>query len=100
MFIDHVPFPSVVAFASDQAALFEPADGLGDGRGADLEPARRRDPNIGVDDRRIVLVPGRTWRYEQERCPLGGWDPVQDTFGTELLDDRVLVCSGCGLDVS
>lgn len=42
--------------------------------------------------RTVVTVPGRTWPYQPELCPMGDKD-------TEWLDGgSILVCVGCGLD--
>lgn len=42
--------------------------------------------------RRVIDVPGRTWRASRpEECENGVWDGV-------WIDEKVLLCTGCGLD--
>ena len=43
-------------------------------------------------DRRIARIPGRDWPNEPENCTAG----ITDT--TWILDGKVLLCNGCGID--
>ena len=41
------------------------------------------DGEYNSDFRRVLIVSGRTWRYEPENCQGGLWDEQRGTFDTE-----------------
>lgn len=63
--------------------------GRWDGR---IVPYHGRDRDYVVPGRRIARIPGREWPNDPEKCTAG----MRDTEW--ILDGRVLLCTGCGLD--
>ncbi|WP_405444567.1 hypothetical protein [Streptomyces erythrochromogenes] len=60
-------------------------------------PSATHDGSLNAPGRYVLLVPGRRWEHLPATCP------VPDTQGGEWIgtgETEILVCVGCGLNVT